>query len=133
MRNVGDEVAPHRFEAPDARQVLHHQQRAAGLAVRDGDNLDELAAGRQFHRFDLHLPQLLAFAPGFDKLVVPQGDRHSAAGQGRAFAEQFFGGRVSQLDASLGIRDQHAVGHLVEDGGQFGAFRFDAGKLQIKA
>ncbi len=41
MRDVGHEIAPHRFELAHARQVLHQQQAAAGMPVRHHNELQE--------------------------------------------------------------------------------------------
>jgi len=118
VREIADEVAADGFESSDARQILNKQEASARVRIGDGDELQKLTAGGQFHGFALQLRGLLATPPRVHEGMVSDGLGHRTSRERRA--KKFFRGRVGKLDASVRIRDENAVGELVENGGEFG-------------
>jgi hypothetical protein len=130
MGEIADEVTPYGFETAQPSEILNEKQAAAqGMTVRDHNELQELAARRDFNRVGLHLTAIMTALPGLDQLVMAKNLRDGTTKE--IFAEDFFRGRIGELNTANGISDQHPVGDLVEHCRKARAFSFGSGELIV--
>jgi hypothetical protein len=98
-------------------KILDQQKAAAGVLIGNDHKLQKLVSCGNFDRLTLELTGLLAAPPGFHKLVVAN-DFDNAMVEGIGKLKEPACGWVGELDQSMGIGNEHAIGDLVEDGGE---------------
>src|SRR5215207_2158895 len=113
MREITDEITPYRFKPAQSRKILHKQKAAAGMCIWNDNELQKLMACRHLNGLGLHLARLLAAPPCFNKLMVAHNFGDTTL-DGVGCLKKFPGGRVSKLDQSLRIGDEHAICKLIK-------------------
>src|SRR6266508_4338655 len=132
MGEVADKVSTHSFEASQAGKILNEQKTSTRVLIGDDYKLQVLMTCRQFNRLALHLTLLLATSPGLHKLVVANDFCDAAVERIRELKESA-SGRVSELNQSLCIGDEHAVCDLVENRGKARTFGIQYRILNVKS
>ncbi len=134
VRDVGDEIAAGGLDAPQLGHVLEQQHGTAAVGQTGGHDLDP-APWRWIQSQLDHLGDGAGGsrrAGNLHHVGVAHGLGQRAAVQ-LLLAQQVGGGRVAQLDALVGIQDEHAVGHVLEDGGHLQALALNLGDAGLQA
>ena len=135
MRYVGDEIATRRLRPPQVGYVLEQQERPLAVRQARGGNLDP-ASWRRQDRAQLDdagdRRWSACRARDLDKLgVVGDFGQRTATRHGRG--QEPRRGWIGQLDALVGVEDQHAVGHVPEGGGHLRAVALQLGQRALQA
>ena len=101
------------------------------MLVGNDNKLQILMACGHFYRFTLHLACLLAAPPGFHQPVVPHHLDNAAIDRAARLEKPACCG-IRKLDESLCIRDEHAIGNLIQEGGKARALRFQRRMLNVE-
>ena len=133
LRNseIADEIAAYRFQTPDAGEILHQQQTAAGMCIGDDHQLQVLMPRGHFHGLALQFAGLLGTPPGLHQLMVTDHLGQAAvhrAGSLKKPARR----RVGKLDDTLRIGNQYAVCHSFKHVGEAGTFGVQRGILRCE-
>ncbi len=117
VRDVADEIAPHRLQPADARQILQDGQIALHprLAKRLDDRLQKEPLQAPLHHAALLLLLLAAALPQLDQLVVAHG-LHERGPHGPLWRriEQPCRSRVDQVHPSFSIGDNDPARRVLE-------------------
>ncbi len=126
MRDIGDEVAAHRIDAFEVRDVAGHQQLLRFAERHQLEGQGKFAVDR---RFADQAPRIIGRVKKIQELCLPQQVTYELATIALAVQPHVFaGGGIAPFDLFAAVEDDHAVGHghcgvleLLERGGELAA------------